>query len=537
MRSATACFVVSLFLAVTAACSSDESSEPGGPGSGGSAAVDGGTAATGGGAATGGSSAAGGSGGSKSDAGVPGTVCFLDSCTEDGECADCSFGRNRCDIVTSRCVACDPAAATGCPSGKECSQFGTCITPGQTCATDAQGNPTVSCTTAADCAACDPQHQLCDNGRCVACSPTDSSACSGDEYCSATGSCEAKCPTSCSSDADCGRCGSSEAPANACNPNTGKCGQCSPTKPCPAGQACTPQGACIAFCGQPGKPKGTCSSDDDCKGCGADAVACILPVNGGDGKCGVAAGGCSDLGNGVFALPPPWNSVTNTCSSDADCSGVGTNLNVGKMLRDLSGLSLFNDATLQYEMNACASVEVALPKMDPVSCGICVPCKTDADCHPIDVDPLVSQLFDGLGSIAARWALDQLYGDDPHVVNMYCQNVTGEYGVCLPCGDPTSVCGVPQTVGQGCTNVYECAAGEFCKDGTCQETPTSCFGGGTVCSGGTVCAWNGDGYCCRQPGGGSVACATDAECTGTDVCAWNGSGFFCQPRDTTCSPN
>ncbi len=259
---------------------------------------------------------------------------------------------------------------------------------------------------------------------------------------------------------------------------------------------------CVKACGEPNKPKGTCATDADCAGCGADAIACHVPINGGDGRCGVPASGCSDLGNGVTALPAPWSAVTNTCSNDSDCSGVGLDLNVGKLLRDISGISGINDATLQYGMHSCASVSVGLAGKD-YNCGVCVPCKTDSDCSPIQVDPLVNQAFSGLGKVAAKWALDKLYGDKPHVINMYCENVAGDYGVCAPCSDPSSACGVGSTVGSGCTNVWECAAGEYCSQGKCQQDAPDCFGGTETCSGGTICAWNGDRHCCRTPGTGT----------------------------------
>src|SRR5262249_56603182 len=102
--------------------------------------------------------------------------------------------------------------------------------------------------------------------------------------------------------------------------NDHKCAQCWATYACPAGQTCSPQGTCTTQCGQ--SNNGVCQTDAECKGCGGDATKCHKPINGGDGKCGPEAAGCSDLGQNAAVLPAPWDKVTNLCSNDGDCSGV-----------------------------------------------------------------------------------------------------------------------------------------------------------------------------------------------------------------------
>lgn len=459
---------------------------------------------------------------------LPGPVCFLSSCASDAECADCSNGRTMCDTSTNRCVACTPSNMGACTGMQTCSAAGTCIPMGATCPS--------SCTMDADCAPCGATQQACNTalGICAECSETDTSACNGNQHCDATGACADNCPTGCTVDADCAQCATAQGAAPACNVATGACGECSGTTPCSGGEICSPQGVCVPICGQAGKPKGVCTEDSHCSGCGADNLACHVPINGGDGRCGVPASGCSDLGMGVAVLPSPWDSITNTCSDDADCSQVGLDLNVGKLLRDLTGLDFINDATTQYPMNACAAVEVGLPSIGSVSCGVCVPCRVDDDCTPIQIDPLVDQMFDGLASIAAKFALDKLFGDRPHVLNLRCENVAGDYGVCVPCLDPSSGCGVSSTTGNGCQNVWECAGGEFCNDqNMCEAVPQSCFIGGMECTGGDVCAWNGGDYCCRPPFTGTQSCTSDGEC-GSQVCAYNGMGFFCVDPIPSC---
>jgi hypothetical protein len=121
--------------------------------------------------------------------------------------------------------------------------------------------------------------------------------------------------------------------------------------------------------------------------------------------------------------------------------------------------------------------------------------------------------------------LHKLYGDKSHVINMYCQSVAGSYGVCAPCGDPSSACGVWSTVGSGCTNVWECAAGEYCSGGQCQQDVHDCAGGTKTCTGGTICTWNGDRYFCRVPGTGTKSCASDAECA-PQICSRDAQGKF-----------
>lgn len=499
--------------AIVSACSSGGSTNGGYSGSGGGYGNDG---------------SAGGSGGSGGSTWpTPGSICFLLNCDTDAECGDCTLGRTRCDVASHRCIACDPASGTGCGAGQSCAPTGTCVGAGASCPVDGAGNPQVDCAKDADCAACDASHQACDvaSRRCVACSATNPSLCAPNEWCAPGGSCEARCPASCAADVDCSQCATGSLVAKACNANTHACAECSLTHPCTGGKVCSAQGKCIAPCGVSGMPKGSCAGDADCAGCGAGGEKCHVPLNGGTGRCGPAATGCSDLGKGAAALPPPFDAVTQTCSSDQDCKDTqaGVSLDVGKLLRDATGIGLIGDATLQYEMNACANV-TAFGK----SCGVCVPCKTDADCHPIDIDPLASQMLGPLGGLASKYLLTQLFGSSDHAINMYCEQVAGDYGVCLPCSDVGHACGVATTEGTQCTNDWQCSAGEICQSQKCVKYAVGCTDDAD-CSG-AVCAWSGEGYCCRPgfPDGpvGST-CVSDAECTGGEVCSWNGHHFYC----------
>ena len=312
-------------------------------------------------------------------------ICLLHNCTEDDHCGGCSDGRTTCLVEERRCVACNAETGTGCPEGEYCSSWGNCVPDGLVCPTDNHGTPQISCSQNSDCLACDPMHQVCDTslGACVACTTDDTSACQATDKCVA-GACSANCPSTCSTDADCSSCGGPGYEAHACNAH--HCAECSATVPCPNGQTCSPQGACVDQCGNDGQ--GTCASDADCGGCGADNTKCHKPINSSTGECGPQANGCSDLGSNVAVLPAPYDQVTNLCSNDADCSGVGITFNVGELLRDLTGIDSIGDANVSYPMAACADVSIG-----QTSCGVCVPCQVDSDCQDIDIDQFALEAF------------------------------------------------------------------------------------------------------------------------------------------------
>lgn len=395
---------------------------PGGGGAGGA------TSSNTGGANTGGANT-GGSGGAQ-----PG-ICLLHNCTKGTECGSCSEGRTICDIAEKRCVACDDQH--GCPKGKECAANGLCLDPNLTCPTDGKGTPTVTCKSSADCVACDPMHQVCDGAtkKCVACTDKDISACQATDMC-VNDQCVPKCPKACDHDDQCGFCGTKDAPVHACNAH--KCSECSPTYACKAGSECDPHGVCIPICGIDGLVKGTCDADSDCVGCTGAATKCHIPLNGGHGYCGPEAAGCSDLGQGVVVLPAPWNQYTDACSKDADCAGVAIQYNVGKLLREQTGIDSIKDANVEYGMNVCASVTIS----EKLSCGICVPCKVDTDCGTIDIDKFAMDAFGPLGSLAAALLLNQVFGPNDHQVHMFCQTVASGYGVCAPCPGLVNDCSV-----------------------------------------------------------------------------------------------
>lgn len=485
----------------------------------------------------------GANGGGNVGAGGPNDgVCILHNCTEDAHCAGCSDGRNFCLVEngSGRCVACGSGTTGGCPEGQECSSYGECVPIGLECATDAMGVPQISCSNSGDCAACDPAHQVCDPNThaCVACTENDTSECQSTDICK-DGQCSPACASDCTVDNDCGKCGG----AKACNAH--KCSECSATYACKNGEHCNlSTGTCEKDCGLQSAP-GTCITSADCAGC-LDTTECHKAINAGPndpGTCGPAAAGCSDLGNGALTLPAPYNQITNTCSNDADCGGVGITYNVGKALRDLIGADdiagqPIGDANVEYPMDVCASVT-----LQNTSCGVCVPCRVDDDCQDINLDMLSGDLFPGVGGVLIAFLFDQLFGPNDHNLYMYCESVAAGYGVCVPCpglvndcspgggGGGGGMCSHDEnTVGDAldpacndCAAIV-CANDAFCCDATNGSWDDVCVGEGM-----DQC---GTGNChdeCTEGAAMTSACGSCA----ADICAQD--AYCCDTSwDSTC---
>lgn len=402
----------------------------------------GGASGTDGGSPAGSGGLGGGPGGM---GGSPG-LCLLNDCNTDADCTACSFDRHKCKPSEHRCVACDLAAGIGCPVAQYCTSFGTCAPAGQTCPTDSQGEPTIACQSKADCAACDPLHQLCDvsKKKCVACTDTDSSQCSASQLC-ASNACQDRCPSPCSVDADCSQCGFSGPlggmKAHACHQQV--CSECSPTFPCPPGTVCQ-KGDCVKPCGLPAG-FATCTTVADCMGCGAGTSTTSYQCL--QGKCVIGATGCAELAL-VGLLPTPWDQPGNLCANDTNCAGVATSFNVGALVRNLLGNSELDigikklkmaDTFVAYPTPKCASVSLA----SGVTCGVCTPCLVDADCPKIPLATLVFDLFKGdpLAQLGGAMLLDLLFakGDDKSLF-FQCLPVAPGASICAPCPDPTKPC-------------------------------------------------------------------------------------------------
>ncbi|MBM4359666.1 MAG: hypothetical protein FJ096_16305 [Deltaproteobacteria bacterium] len=467
-------------------------------------------------------------------------VCLLNSCTADDQCDGCPDGRTKCLENENRCVACDPTTNEGCKAGEKCSSFGLCVPESATCPTDGKGNPTISCEKNTDCKACDPQHQVCNTKtkKCQACTETNTQHCLASDIC-LDGECSPKCPKNCDTDNDCSQCGGPGNEAHACNNH--KCAECSDTYKCneAKGEKCV-DGVCTPPCGIPGEVSGRCTVAEDCQYCGDPKAVkkwdCKFPVNDKtQGFCAPPANGCSDLGQNVLVLPPPFDQYTQTCSKDDDCeqAKAGIQLNVGKLIRDLVGSDTIDvgikkvtikDAFVTYDMPLCAEVQIN----ENLSCGVCVPCKEDADCKPIKVQPLILDLFkgDAIATLAGVVLVQAIWGkgEEP-ALNFFCQQVVAGVGACIPCANPTAACGKSGGGGgSGMCDHDKCTEGGplDSKCGTCEAA---------------VCA--ADDYCCTTAW--DKLCIQEADkqcknvCSGGDVCS---SHDECVPGialDTKCS--
>lgn len=429
-------------------------------------------------------------------------ACIMNNCSEDAHCDGCPDGATICDTDVARCVQCDPENQVGCEAGEECTEFGNCVPEGLECPS-ADGLPTIDCDNDDDCAACAPQFQTCNEGVCTACSPENQGFCQTVEMC-AGGECVPSCPADCTSDSECATCGTDGHEAHACHNH--ECAQCSSTFPCPEGDTCTDEGVCIAICGIPGQVPGTCEEDADCAGCPGDVTNCVAPLNGGHGECSPEAAGCSDLGDGVVVLPPPYDEITNACSDDGDCEGVGIQYNVGALLRDLTGIDAIDDANIEYPMSSCADITVGSGGTS-LSCGICVPCEEDDDCQDIEIDQVAGDAFGPLGAIATAILLDQLFGDEDQVIHMFCQPVGAGYGVCAPCPTLLNDCSAPPPTGEGSCDHDVCTEGGPLDPscGTCAEN---------------IC--DADGFCCSQMWDSVCVNAVEEQCVGS--CTGEGGG-------------
>ena len=370
------------------------------------------------------------------------SICLLNNCDTDRECKNCSGDRTTCNQKEHRCVACGPeAGGKNCGAGQSCTKYGDCVPGGVSCNEDASGKPTITCASDADCSACGPNFKVCDPAakKCVGCTTANVTNCQSTDVCTAAGDCVPACPATCKADADCGKCGAPGAENHACN--RGVCAKCSETKACPnANEICNDVGDCEKTCGVAKNPN-KCNTDADCTSCQGGLTKCTgKPIGGGLGTCAAAAAGCEQLGTGVFVLPDPFSRVTQACSTDANCANVSAKFDVGSIIKKATGLNV-NSATLDYPMHACASVDI----LDGKKCGVCVPCKKDADCTPIDVQKFAGDAFGPIGSIAAAILLDKAFGPSDRKVHMYCQKINavagGEYGACVPCPSFFQRCG------------------------------------------------------------------------------------------------
>ncbi len=404
-------------------------------------------------------------------------ICLMQSCEMDSHCAGCanlgvphSFNTT-CLESERRCIACDPNTREGCPEGFTCTDEGYCAKYSQ-CPNDFDDK---SCASDVDCTACGQGALVCDTriGQCVSCTEINTTYCTGTQRC-LQAECVDACPDRCAGDSDCSHCGYEEGGRELHACYAGRCAECSPDRPCPSGERCSPSGTCEAYCGVEGHDNGTCRTDADCGNCPSGMNACIPVLNGGISRCGPSARGCVALGEQVL-LPEPFDKITELCTAQQDCANVAARLNVGKILRDITGIKEIRDANLEYGMRACATVPIGGAAADTngdgipdnsgatQTCGVCVPCMTNGNsaCQDINIDQLAGDLFGFWGALGSALILNRILGatadgqQRPHVIFMRCMDVTWGMGACRPC----------PRIG------IDCAPTDNVVDGACLHSP------------------------------------------------------------------
>lgn len=434
------------------------------------------------------------------------------TCTADDECGDCPGDQTSCDVTQGVCIACGPnAGGRTCSEGKECTQYGYCVPRGTECPVDGTGVPTIECNDDAACAACSPDYRVCNPStkKCSKCNPAaepaPGSLCQTTEACSPQGTCEPRCPEGCANDGQCSKCGDPGGPAaNVCT--RGECAECNPTRPdnggCGEGTKCGDNGVCEPKCGDNGNAPLECDDNADCARCGDvsqqdngagagdDGAQGVIPAavawsckkpGAGKGKCvpNLSGGeeGCRALGAQV--LPSPFNKVTTLCDDDSSCEGTGVSFNVGGLLSKVTDLPGISNEAMLYPMKRCAKMEIL---GNDLPCGICVPCKEDADCKDINIIESVGSVFGPVGSLLSRVLSSAIFGDDPPIIYMTCSKVFGDFGACVPCSSILTACGDKATGGTdgGTGNNDDCVGRErgwYCSG---LDRPTGYF-----CPGGT----------------------------------------------------
>jgi hypothetical protein len=186
---------------------------------------------------------------------------------------------------------------------------------------------------------------------------------------------------------------------------------------------------------------------------------------------------------------------------------------VGKTIRDLAGVNeilgiQIGDVVLKYGMEECGEISL----FNNVDCGICVPCQADVDCDPIQVDPVIDEMFKGnpLAQVAGLMLINMLWGDNAdHNLYFYCQPVGLGYGICAPCANPLQFCGKQEPEpGTGTCNHNVCM-----KGGALDPSCSTCAK--------EVCA--NDAYCCTTAWDDICVSEVDklcaSSCSGTTSCA------------------
>jgi hypothetical protein len=509
----------------------------------------------------------------------PAGQCAVHCC--EGVC--CNAGATECNALGLCCVpnctgrTCGPDGCDGscgtCPTGLTCNDNGRCVgnCRPQNCANGCcdddgvcqPGNTAQNCGAGGQpCLGCSGQ-ETCQNGECVACSPS----CQPGQRCNANGRCvcdDESCPHGCcDGNETCqpgganGVCGSGgracqncqqlgdecvagvcvctlqSCPNGCCDEGPGNPGRCFPNQvplcgvggelcvSCTGNNACDAQGQCVCSPNCVGK---TCGPD----GCGGVCGTCRPGETcTATGQCRCTANSCpsgQQCCGGRCGLPNG-----NVCCQSSDCcSGTCFNYHCVDQVATCAG----NDC--DEPSNGCAG-EICCGDPATINCG-------DSCCGP---PATVCNADDGGCSSRCGSPGSPCCQNGQCCDGVCCDGVCcGPQGecrngqcVCIPktCAELGRTCG---TAPDGCGGTLECGtcpigATPSCKDGTCVSCPTLCPSTGACLN-----FANGDSACCNNfEINCGAGCSSNANCTDPNnplcLVSFTSGGEDSSPNQTT----
>ncbi|MGC4119651.1 MAG: hypothetical protein QM765_34785 [Myxococcales bacterium] len=459
-------------------------------------------------------------------------VCSLGKCVGCVLNSDCAIPTPICQ--NGKCLSCKD---TGCPSGSDCLEDGSCskscagcvLSDGhcfpvpdrdhcglsggacKSCGADApvcSAGQCVGCTSSLDCASpkpiCNSADWTCKSCQEIGCPPNSdcqpdgscSSPCAGcradgvcvteldAESCGAYGEVCAVCLTGapicrfgdcvqCSSDADCG------APNPVCNPATWTCGKCTDLG-CPSGGTCQSDGSCKGAC------NGCVTSDGACHASGPDT-------------CGTAGQGCRTC-TGTSAPICRLGKCVG-CSTSADCKNPTPICNTGEWV------------CRSCKETGCPTNSVC--QADGSCSNLCVGCTVNGNCFS---DGAPAHCGSGGGACVA------CSGTTPKCQLSQCVGCTAN----ADCASPNPICVPGAWQCKSCKEVG-CERGTCQADGSCSDLCAGCTEG-TSCYPGTAALH------CGPTGGSCRACSGESKVCLSGTCVGCASSSDCASPNPTCNP-
>jgi N-acetylneuraminic acid mutarotase len=458
--------------------------------------------------------------------------CASVTCTPLSQCHDVGV----CDPYTGTCSNPPRSAGAACNDSNACTQTDQC-----------DGNGTCVGSNPVECAALDQCHLVgtCQpaTGQCSNPPKTDGSACSDENACTLTDTCQAGVCTGgnaviCTASDQCHNVGT-------CNPSTGICSNppkadgtacvdgnaCSQTDTCQAGactggnwKVCTASDQChvagtcdpaTGNCSNPNQPNGTtcndgnaCSQTDTCQTgvCTGSGWVTCTPL----GQC-YDVGTC-DPGTGVCSNPYKPSSAGcddgKSCTTGDHCDGAGT------CIAGTSNCSCTSDAQCPPP-NDCTNQGTC-----NIGTGVCSYTSFKTSGTACNDGNLCTQTDQCNGS-------GTCVGSNPKTCNPLdqCHNA----GTCNPAD---GVCSNPaKTDGTTCNDSNACTQTDTCQGGNCVgANPVVCTALGQCYNVGTCNTST--GQCSNPPKTAGTSCNDSDLCTQTDQC--NGGGTCVGSNPVAC---